>query len=75
MKEGKLFIQFGSLPKKMEVNTIFTLLKTFEAKKGQQVPNDEESKASKEDDPEVKYPKFMINEYDCIYSFEEPSFK
>ena len=41
MKEGKLFIQFGSLSKQVEVNTTFTLPMTFEAKEGQQVPNNE----------------------------------
>ena len=45
----------------------------FEAKEGQQVPNDKESEASNEDNLKVKYPEFMISECDCIYSFEEPS--
>ena len=58
----------------MEVNTAtFTLPKAFEAKKGQQVTNDEESKALKESDHELKYPKYTLHECDLVYSFEEPS--
>ena len=57
----------------MEVNTTFTLPTNFKANEGQQVPNDEESETLKDGNPEVKCPKFMINECDCIYSFEEPS--
>ena len=57
----------------MEVDTAFTLPKTFEANEGQQFLNDEESEASKEDNLEVKYPEFMISECNCIYSFEESS--
>ena len=72
MKEEKLFIQVGSVPEQMEMSIAFTLPKTFEANEGQQVPNDEESETSKENNPEVKYPEFIINEYNCIYSFEEP---
>ena len=72
--ERSIVIQFGTLLEQMEENTTtFTLLKTFEAKEGHQIPSDEESKASKEVDPEVKYPKFTLHECDLIYSFEEPS--
>ena len=72
--EGSIVIQISTTLEQMEVNiATFTLPKTFKAKEGQQVPSDEESKASKEGDLEVKSPEFTLHKCDIAYLFEKPS--
>ena len=52
----KLLIQFGSFSKPMKVNVAFMLPKTFKAKEGEYLAEDEKNEGSQANDQEVIYP-------------------
>ena len=69
--EKKLLIQFGSFVESIKVNTAFLLSKTFGAKEGQYLVEDEINEVFWENDPAVMCLEFILpNECDLIYAFE-----